>query len=737
MINRRFNVTFLLKSVVLFIWCLIAACSGSPIATVEPDPADDIVPSIKIATAEADPTDDIVPFVNIARAALGDNAFVNNWHPGVAIFDYDRDGDMDFYITVADGTSDKPESLGGPNLLFRNDGGGVYTEVAAEAGVDAFASNSTAPAVCDINNDGYQDLYVASYGRIGDGLDYRSVDPIFYFREEPGLRQAVTDRLFLNRGDGSFEDITASSFGGAVNIRSAISVACADVDGDGWLDLFVGNRADQDFIRFDDPRHHGHYNVLYRNNGDLTFSDITEQAGLLGPQILMLDPEGAPMEWKNPTTGEVTRGYDPTVRDTMGNVVGDPTGQTLSTLFFDQDDDGDPDLWIADDGDTLKVYRNDSSNGEIKFTPIQSEMEIDDIGAWMGFAVADYDGDEDLDIFISNIGFHFLLGQKPAGPSGDCAYSHQFGWGTCYHYLLRNDGIRDVPNVGAVPVFTNVASETIVKPSRAMPPASLDPSNILPEWGTEGPKGLSAYDFGFGAVFFDYENDGDQDLYWLGAMGGRGEGPNGQIYKGVGRMMRGDGAGSFEDITVESHLLDAQGVDYSITDPNHPEFDAARQRMDPRFHENGKGLASCDLNGDGHVDLIGTNSNGPTFIGEGIIDFFPGPLFVWESGGDGGHWISLRLKGRMGVDGTGSNADAVGARVFVTADIGDGKLHTQVRDVLASSTFLGMSCLDLHFGLADASKVNEISILWPSGVHQILTDEDVDQIIEVVEPAGE
>ena len=173
------------------------------------------------------------------------------------------------------------------------------------------------------------------------------------------------------------------------------------------------------------------------------------------------------------------------------------------------------------------------------------------------------------------------------------------------------------------------------------------------------------------------------------------------------------------------------------TDPDDPKFDAERQRMAPRFHENGKGLASCDLNGDGNVDLIGTNSNGPTFIGEGIIDFFPGPLFVWQNGGDGGHWISLRLKGRMGVDGTGSNADAVGARVFVTADVGDGKLHTQVRDVLASSTFLGMSCLDLHFGLGEASKVNEISILWPSGVRQILTDEDIDQVLEVVEPAGE
>ena len=723
MTDKGFNVALWAKLIVLVAGSLIAACSGStvPTPTAMPTPS---------ATPEPIPREGIVPFTNIAREVLGDNAFVNNWHPGVAIFDYDRDGDMDFYITAADGTWDKPEAPGGPNLLFRNDGGGVYTEIAAEAGVAAFASNSTAPAACDFNNDGYQDLYVASYGRIGDDLDYRSVD------EAPGLREAVTDRLFLNRGDGTFEDITVSAFGDAVNIRSAITVACADVDGDGWLDLFVGNRADQDFIRFDDPRHHGHYNVLYRNNGDLTFSDITEEAGLLGPQILMLNPEGVPMEWRDPETGKVTRGYDPTVRDIMGNVVGDPTGQTLATLFFDHDDDGDPDLWIADDGDTLKVYRNDSSDGVIRFTPIEDEMGIGEVGAWMGFAVGDYDGDGDLDIFITNIGFHFLLAEKSDVPSGDCAYSHQFGWGTCYHYLLRNDGTRDVPNVGTVGVFTNVASETTVKPSKAMPPASLEPSNILPEWGTERPEGLSAYDFGFGTVFFDYENDGDQDLYWLGAIG-RGEGPKGQRYLGAGRMLRGDGAGSFEDITVESHLLDIQGVDYSITDPDDPEFDAERQRVDPRFHENGKGLASCDLNGDGYVDLIGTNSNGPVFLSESVIDFFPGPLFVWQNGGGGGHWISLRLKGRMAVDGTGSNADGVGARVFVTADVGGGEPHTQVRDVLASSTFLGMSCLDLHFGLGEASKVNEILILWPSGVRQILTNKDVDQVLEIVEPAAD
>jgi len=704
---------------------LIAACSGSttPTPSVIPESTPSTIP-------ESTPHDGIVPFTNIAREILGDNAMVNNWHPGVAIFDYDRDGDMDFYITAADGTWDKPEAPGGPNLLFRNDGGGVYTETAVEAGVDAFASHSTAPAACDINNDGFQDLYVASYGRIDDDLDYRSVD------EVPGLREAVTDRLFLNRGDGSFEDITVSAFGDAVNIRSAITVACDDVDGDGWLDLFVGNRADQDFIRFDDPRHHGQYNVLYHNNGDLTFTDVTEEAGLVGPQILMLNPEGVPIESRDPWTGELTRGYDANVRDMMGNLVGDPTGQTLATLFFDHDDDGDPDLWIADDGDTLKVYRNDSSDGVIMFTPIEEEMGIDKVGSWMGFAVGDYDGDEDLDIFVTNIGFHFLLAEKPTVPSGDCAYSHQYGWGTCYHYLLRNDGVRDAPNVGTVGVFTNVASETTVKPSKTMPPASLESSNILPEWGNERPEGLSAYDFGFGTVFFDYENDGDQDLYWLGSIG-RGEGPNGQMYQGAGRMLRGDGAGSFEDITVESRLIDIQGVDYSITDTHDPDFDAERQRMDPRFHENGKGLASCDLNGDGYVDLIGTNSNGPLFLGPSIIDFFPGPLFVWQNGGGDGHWISLRLKGRMAVDGTGSNADGVGARVFVTTDVGGGESHTQVRDVLASSTFLGMSCLDLHFGLGEASEVTEISILWPSGVWQILTDKDVDQVLEIVEPAAE
>lgn len=712
-----------------------SSTSDAPTSTVA-TVADVVATSTSVATATpsvqtvsmGSGMEPVMPFTNMARELLGDNAFVNNWHPGTVFFDFDRDGDMDFYVTQANGDSELPEAPGGPNLLFRNEGDGTFMEVGTELGADATLSNSTAVAACDFDNDGYQDLYVAGYGLIGDELDYRSAEG------DASLTNAIKDRLLRNVNGESFEDITDSAFGASVNIRSAISIACGDVDNDGWLDVFVGNRLDQDFIRFDDPRHHGHYNRLYMNNGDLTFRDVTESAGLISPPIKMLNSNGEPMVWVDPDTDEETMGYDPGLRDASGNKIGEPTGQTLASLFFDHDSDGDLDLWLADDGDVLKVYRNDSRDGQILFTSIGEEMGVDSVGAWMGFAVGDYDSDDDLDLFVTNIGYHFLLHDVPPVPSGDCAYSHKYGWGTCYHFLLRNDGVKEDADVGLIGDFKNVASETDVMPSKALPPESLDAFNILDVWG-EQPVGLSAYDFGFGTAFFDYENDGDQDLYWLGAMGGRGEGPNGLKYTGAGRMLRGDGAGSFEDITVEAQLLDIQGVNYSVLDPDDAEFSRDRQRMDRRFHENGKGLAKCDLNGDGTVDLLGTNSNGPVFLSETTIDFFRGPLFLWMSNASDGNWISLRLKGRQGIDGTGSNADGIGARVRVIADVaGSGEPATQIQDVLGSSTFLSMNCVDLHFGLGSATRVDRIEVQWPSGRSQVLTDVAVGGIVEIVEP---
>ena len=208
--------------------------------------------------------------------------------------------------------------------------------------------------------------------------------------------------------------------------------------------------------------------------------------------------------------------------------------------------------------------------------------------------------------------------------------------------------------VGIVGDFKDVASSTTVAPSPRMPPQSLDPSNIDPSF--RAPTGLAAYDFGFGTTFFDYDNDGDQDLYWLGSAVARGEAPGGQVFPSAGRMLRGDGQGSFEDITVRAHLLDIARVNY-----------LRAQRISATNHENGKGVAHGDLNGDGYVDLIGTNSSGPAFTKPYSItiptELTPGPVFVWLNGGGENHWITLRLRGRMAIDGTGSNADGIGARV--------------------------------------------------------------------------
>ena len=623
---------------------------------------------------------DVAPFRNIAPQALGDEASVANDLPGVVIFDYDRDGDMDFYIT---------QSMGNPNLLFRNEGGGdtpAFSEVGVQAGADATESNSTGVVACDVNNDGYQDLYVSAQGIVGDGKDFQAAV------EDAELRAAISDRLLLNNADGSFRDITAAAFGDAANTRTGTSPACADIDRDGWIDIFVGNRSDLDNVHPGAPTF-GNLNVLYRNNGDLTFSEIGAEAGVRGEQVV-----------------------------------------TWATMFFDYDDDGDPDLWTADDGGPVRVYRNDTEDGAARFTAVERAMGLETRGNWMGFALGDYDGDVDLDVFVTNIGYHPKT--RPlalSGASGDCSVEQRFELSTCAHYLLSNGGTKWVSSFGEVGFFPDVAAALPIEPSRVMPPDSIDPAKIRLDWRV--PTGLAAYDFGFGAAFFDYENDGDADLYWTGSALGRGESPDGMIFPAAGRMLRGNGQGEFQDITVEARLLNIKGVDYGLLDPADAAFDRAAQRIDTAYHENGKGLAKGDLNGDGYVDLIATNSAGSVFVGAGDeLGYEEGPTFVWLSGGGANNRLTLRLRGRQAVDGTGSNADAIGARAFVTARIG-GERRVQIGEALGSSSFLSMSSLDLHFGLGDAVVVDEITIFWPSGIRQVIADAPVNQIFEITEPA--
>ena len=656
---------------------------------------------------------EVMPFTDIAETALIHGYQIWNDRPGVVVFDYDRDGDQDFYIT---------SEMGKANFLYENQNDGTFINVANEAGVSSQLHNSTGAVACDINNDGYQDLYVGSWGLVGDRLDFRShSDELF-----------SQDQLFINNADGTFKDISFSAFGDDINFRSATSIACADVNSDGWLDIYVGNLLDDDF-RFLATSHHGHFNVLYINNKDMTFSDQAFEAGVRGPEIILRDKDGRPVIFFEDNGNRGYEGYDPSMKDVLGSQIGDPTGQTHAVLFFDYDEDGDPDLWVANDGDRLYVYRNDSTKQGIEFTEVSRGSGIDKAGAWMGFALADYDGDQDIDVFIANMGYHPRLRVPLDKINGTCEYHDQFEWGTCLHFLLENSG--EISFTPVLTQFDDVAGDIDVKASVHMPPASLDTRNISELQNI--PTGLGAYDFGFGATFFDLENDGDQDLYWMGSTIARGKGPGGSLFPSAGRMLRGDGKGHFQDVTVEARLLDIVGVRYDLLGQ---EFDPKSINIDPILHENGKGLAHGDFNGDGYVDLIATNSSGPEYIefppteNTELISK-PGPIFLWMNSRGNHNWVVLRLKGRMAIDRTGTNADGIGARVMITTSHPNRvEPLVQIQEVRAGSSYLSMDSVELEFGLGDAEVVDKVIVYWPSGRKQVLNNMPVNLQHLIVEP---
>ncbi len=171
---------------------------------------------------------------------------------GVAVSDYDNDGDLDLYLTHF-----------GPNRLYRNNGDGTFSDVTGRAGV-AGAEWSTGAAFFDYDRDGAPDLYVVNYldatFERNPPCEMKGIRAYCHPRHFAG----VPDRLYRNLGDGRFRDVSRSS--GILNPEGkGLGVVAADFDGDGWVDLYVAN----DSVR----------NVLLRNKGDGTFSDVTLLSG--------------------------------------------------------------------------------------------------------------------------------------------------------------------------------------------------------------------------------------------------------------------------------------------------------------------------------------------------------------------------------------------------------------------------------------------------------------------------
>lgn len=259
---------------------------------------------------------------------------------GVSIIDFDQDGWEDIYFTRLDG----------PNPLYRNNGDGTFSNVAAKAGVDYPGASGTA-VWGDLDNDGRPDLILGN-------------------RREPS-------RIYRNNPDGTFSDITFNT-GVAVNAQ-VMSVSLADVNRDGWLDVYFANLGEQ--------------NALYLNNGDGTFADHTYASGALDEGIAM------------------------------------------GTVFFDYDRDGDPDLYLTHDADQPNILYENIGGGH--FIDVSRASGLDLAAQGMGVDVADVDQDGWLDVYITNLYENVLFRNRGDGTFEEISAAagvtdRGMGWGIAF-----------------------------------------------------------------------------------------------------------------------------------------------------------------------------------------------------------------------------------------------------------------------------------------------------------------
>ncbi len=583
----------------------------------------------------------------------------------------------------------------------------LFEDITDKASVRNIGKLGVGCAVADYDNDGDEDIVVTNATR-GVSFSFYGGLPIGGPRLFPPSSMFHTDKtdgkydfpaeggvtLFRNEGADEhgiphFADVTLEA--GLTRGGNGTSAAWADVENDGHADLFVANYSDPDFLGFVEPHFAGQYNSIYRNNGDGTFSDVTREAGMGGEAEFVYTPER-----------EKHYGWSAEVVDSLGRTVGDPAGNTLAAAFLDYDDDGLPDLLTADDiPGRVRLYRN---LGKFRFRQVSEENDMGVAGAWMGLGIGDIDNDDAEDVFGTNFGAP--VSQLPAEfeRAGETIMSDIFrppNRATYYNGLWTH----------RADVFQNIAKDVVVdwgtwKPAIGWP---LSPTRWITGRSSgqpSKPRGLQKGEFGFGALIFDYDNDGWQDIAWVGSMNRRAGFPFGK--RGVGnpgRLLKNLGLGKeFADVGQESGFSNLQN------------------KKDRTSYQNGRGLTISDFNGDGYYDIVITNAGGwdsgdldiPRLSGVGfqykafslVKEYRPGPTRLYISSPGSNHWLKIRLIGVR------SNRSAIGARIRISY-LEDGVMKKQMREVRAGESFASQKSLELIFGLGSAQEVREIAIRWP------------------------
>jgi hypothetical protein len=441
--------TFILFSIGFLIPCLLV---------VSPAPAQTIKVSFTDITAQAG-----ITFNHVASPEK--KYIVESMSGGVAMFDYDNDGDLDLFL-VNSLTVDLVKTKGKTkSQLYRNDGGGKFTEVAEKAGVSDVGWGMGV-AVGDYNNDGFDDLYVTCLG---------------------------PDHLFKNNGYGTFTDVTAKA--GVNDPRWSTGASFLDYDHDGNLDLFVANYVDFDIDHLPEfgqgqtctyksipvqcgPRGlKGAGDSLFHNNGDGTFTEVSKKAGVSDPQ-----------------------GF-----------------YGLGVLAGDFDGDGWVDLFIANDSTPNFHYRNngDGTFKEIGFTAGTAVNENGSEQGSMGVTAGDYDHDGRLDVFITNFAdeYNTLYHNDAANSFTDVAYAAKVapvslphvGWGTKF-FDYDNDGWVDllVVNGHVYPQLPNYRQPRVFHRNNR--------DGTFTDITTQFGSIFTELHASRGVAFGDIDNDGDVDL---------------------------------------------------------------------------------------------------------------------------------------------------------------------------------------------------------------------------------